>query len=68
VVKLLSCDHEVMGSVLETASCENAGKGCVHKTQSGRTLPRALHKRELRAPGCTFSSVKNRQTKKVVLL
>lgn len=26
--------------VLETASCRNAGKGCVLKTQSGRTLPR----------------------------
>jgi hypothetical protein len=24
----------------------------VHKTQSGRTLPRILCKRELRAPGC----------------
>jgi hypothetical protein len=25
--------------VPETSSCRNAGKGCVHKTQSGRTLP-----------------------------
>jgi hypothetical protein len=25
-VKLLPCDHEVMGLVLETASCRNAGK------------------------------------------
>ena len=40
--------------VLETASCRNAGKGCVHKTQSGRTLPRTLCKRELHAPGCPF--------------
>jgi hypothetical protein len=33
MVKLLPCDHEVMGSkVLETASCRNAGKDCVHKT------------------------------------
>jgi hypothetical protein len=31
--------------VLETTSCRNVGKGCVHKTQSGRTLPRTLHKR-----------------------
>jgi hypothetical protein len=38
-VKLLPCDHEVMGSSLETASCRNAGKGCIHKFQSGRTLP-----------------------------
>jgi hypothetical protein len=26
----------------------------LHKTQSGRTLPRTLRKRELRAPGCPF--------------
>jgi hypothetical protein len=40
--------------VLETASCRNAGKGCVHKTQSVRTLPWTLHKCELCAPGCPF--------------
>jgi hypothetical protein len=40
--------------VLETAYCRNAGKGCVHKIQSGRTLPRTLRKWELRAPGCPF--------------
>jgi hypothetical protein len=40
--------------VLETASCKNAGKGYVHKTQSGRTLPYTLRKRELRAPDCPF--------------
>ena len=33
--------------VLETASCRNAGRGCVQKTQSGRTLPWTLRKREL---------------------
>jgi hypothetical protein len=40
--------------VLETASCRNVGKGCVHKTQSGQTLSRTLRKQELRAPGCPF--------------
>jgi Na+/melibiose symporter-like transporter len=40
--------------VLETPSCRNPGKGCVHKTQSGRTLPRTLRKQELRAPGCSL--------------
>jgi hypothetical protein len=33
-VKLLLCDHEVMGASPGTASCKNAGKGCVHKAQS----------------------------------
>jgi hypothetical protein len=36
-VKLLPCDHEVMGStvqVLEIAFYRNAEKDCVHKTQS----------------------------------
>jgi hypothetical protein len=37
------------------ASCRNAGKDCVHKTQSGRILPRTLRKQELRAPGCPFN-------------
>jgi hypothetical protein len=32
---------------METTSCKNAGKCCVHTTQSGRTL----RKQELRAPG-----------------
>jgi hypothetical protein len=49
-------DHEAWFQVLETASCRNAGKCCINKTQSGRTLPRILHKRELRAPGCPFYS------------
>jgi hypothetical protein len=40
--------------VLETATCRNAGKDCVHKTQSGRTLPWTLRKLELHAPGCPF--------------
>jgi hypothetical protein len=39
---------------LETASCRNAGKGYVHKTQCGETLPQTLRKWELCAPGCTF--------------
>jgi hypothetical protein len=49
--------HPLMRSwvqVLETTSCRNAEKGYVHKTQSDRTLPRTLHKRELRTPGCLF--------------
>jgi hypothetical protein len=49
-IKLLPCGHEVMGSSPGN-SCRNAGKGCVHKTQSGRTLHWTLRKRELRAPG-----------------
>jgi hypothetical protein len=40
---------------LVTASCRNVGKDCVHKTQSGRTLPRTLRKQELRASGCPFN-------------
>jgi hypothetical protein len=36
------------------ASCRNAGKGCVDKTQSGQTLPRTLRKWELHALGCPF--------------
>jgi hypothetical protein len=40
--------------VLETTSCRNAGKGCVHKTQSSQTLPQTLHMRELCALGCPF--------------
>jgi hypothetical protein len=33
-------------------------KGCVHKTQSGQTLPRTLRKRELRTPGCPLHKTK----------
>jgi hypothetical protein len=36
--------------VLETASCRNAGKGCVHKAQSGWTLPQTLQA----GTGCSF--------------
>jgi hypothetical protein len=36
-------------------SCRNARKGCVHKTQSDRTLSQTLRKRELRALGCPFN-------------
>jgi hypothetical protein len=51
-MNLLPCDHEGLWvQVLEIASCRNAGKCCVYKTQSGRTLPRTLRKQELRAPG-----------------
>jgi hypothetical protein len=37
---------------LETTSCINVGKGCVRKTQSGRTLPQTLRKQELCTPDC----------------
>jgi hypothetical protein len=30
---------------VQTVSCRNAGKCCVHKTQSGRILPRILRKK-----------------------
>jgi hypothetical protein len=43
--------------VLETTSCRNVGKGCVHKTQSAQTLPWSLRKRELCAPGCPFTNI-----------
>jgi hypothetical protein len=56
-VKLLPCDHGSWVQVLETTSYRNAGKCCVHKTQSDRTLLRSLRKRELCAPGCPFFSV-----------
>jgi hypothetical protein len=39
----------------ETSFCRNAGKGYVHKTQSGRNLPRTLRKQELRTPGYPFT-------------
>jgi hypothetical protein len=53
MVKLLPYDHVVMVQAIETATCRNGGKYCIHKPESGRTLPQTLHKRELRAPGCT---------------
>jgi hypothetical protein len=48
-VKLLPCDHEVMGSSPVNSLYVNAGKDCVHKIQSGRTLPQTLRK-----PGATL--------------
>jgi hypothetical protein len=36
--------------MLKTASCINTEKGCIYKTQSGRTIPRTMRKRE---PMCT---------------
>jgi hypothetical protein len=56
VVKLLPCDQWGQIQVLKTASCRNVGEGCVHKTQSGRTLPRTWRKRELHTPGCPFNA------------
>ena len=41
--------------VLETTTYRNVGKGCVQQTQSGRTLPQTLRKRELHALGLPFS-------------
>jgi hypothetical protein len=52
-IKLLPCDHEVM-RVLETTSCRNIWKDCVHKIQSCRIPPRTRRKRELYVSGCTF--------------
>jgi hypothetical protein len=40
-VKLLPCDHEVMGSCPGNSLAER-----------GRTLPRTLRKQELHEPGC----------------
>jgi hypothetical protein len=55
VERLLPCECEVSWiQVLEAPSCKNVGKGCVHKTQSGRTLLRTLCKWELYALGCPF--------------
>jgi hypothetical protein len=45
-VKLLPYDYDVMGSSPGNSLLHN---GCVHKSQSGRTLLRTLCKRELRA-------------------
>jgi hypothetical protein len=53
-VKLLPCDHEVMSQVLVTTSWRNAGEGCVHKIQSGQSLPWTRCKQELLVPGCPF--------------
>jgi hypothetical protein len=39
--------------ILETTSCKNAGKGSVHKIESGQTLPQNL--RKLRVHGCPLS-------------
>jgi hypothetical protein len=41
-----------MGSSPRNNLSQKCREGCVHKTQSGRTLPRTLLKRELDAPGC----------------
>jgi hypothetical protein len=43
--------------VLQIAYCRNAGKDCVHKTQSGQTLPWTLCKQELFAPGCPLKKI-----------
>jgi hypothetical protein len=40
--------------VLETASCRNTRKGCVHKTQSGWTLFQTLHKAGATCTGLPF--------------
>jgi hypothetical protein len=53
LVQRQSCCLVTMRSwvqILEAASFRNARKDCIHKTQSDRTLPRTLRKRELRTP------------------
>jgi hypothetical protein len=51
--KVVAFDHVVV-QVLETTSCRNAWKCCVHKIHGGMTIPRTLHKRELHATSCLF--------------
>jgi hypothetical protein len=51
VVKLLPCDHEVMGLNPENNLLQKCRER-VHETQSGWTLSRNLHKRELHTSGC----------------
>jgi hypothetical protein len=50
------CDHEVMASWVQSPGNRLLQKRrkIVHKTQSGRTLPRTLCKLVLRAPDCPF--------------
>jgi hypothetical protein len=57
VVKLLPCDQEVMGSSPENSLLQKCREMLRTKDPSGRTLPRTLRKRELRAPGCSFFGV-----------
>jgi hypothetical protein len=59
MVKLLSCDHEVMGLSLGNIPCKNAEKNCVHKIQGGWTLSHTLHKRELCTSGYFLLVVPN---------
>jgi hypothetical protein len=52
--KVVALTMRLWVQVMKTSSFRNVGKCCVHKTQSGRTLPRTLRKWELCAPGCPF--------------
>jgi hypothetical protein len=49
--------HKLLSGSILCTYLENAGKCCVHKTQSGRTLPRTLCKRDLHAR-CPFKNFK----------
>jgi hypothetical protein len=54
--------------VLETASCRNARKDCVHKTRSGQTLFRIRRKR---APGiinASFASINSTDLDQISLV
>jgi hypothetical protein len=44
----------ICGRDLTTGHSYNAGKDCIHKTQSGRALPCTRHKQGLRVPGYPF--------------
>jgi hypothetical protein len=47
MVKLLLVTMRSWVQVLETTSCRNAGKDCIHKTHSGQTLPRTMRKQNV---------------------
>jgi hypothetical protein len=49
------------GNVGHSFLPQTSGKGCIHKTKNGQTLPRTMRKRELRAPDCPFSSPAKRK-------
>jgi hypothetical protein len=59
MVKLLPCDHEVMGLSLGNIPYKNTEKNCVHKIQGGWTLSHTLHKRELCTSGYFLLVVPN---------
>jgi hypothetical protein len=66
--KLLPCDMRSWVQVLEMTSCRNAGKGYIHKTQSGRIIPWTLPKRELCAPGCPNYRMLNKSRRQIYVM